>query len=164
MFYGRKEDREKEIAKKIRACREMSTLFPIIRDVAEAFDGKVFNCRFEKALQEIRPRMYAQKRYQWLEITAFPNEPGCGEYTLAQIKLSDMPDGKRIPADLIIDAARRKRESLLQQAAQMERDASEAEEKRRQLEYFKSQLEKVRDSICYEVRDIYNLDYRVNFR
>lgn len=161
MYYGSEEEREKEIAKLARACREMSSLFPIILDVTEAFDGKVFNCRFEKALQERRPRMYANKRFQWLEISAYPNEPGCGEYILAQIKLSDMPDGKRIPAGLIIDSARKKRENLLQKAAKIERDASEADEKRRQIEYFKSQLEKVRDSICYEVRNIYNLDYRV---
>ena len=161
MFYGNQEEKKKEIEKRIRACREMSTLFPIIRSVAEEFDGKVFNCRFEKALQSKRPRIYVEKRFQWLEINAFSEEPGCRQFTLAQIKISDMPDGKRIPADLIIDAARKKRESLLRQATEMERDAAEADEKRHQLEYFKSQIDKIRDSICYEVRDIYNLDYRV---
>ena len=161
MFYGSQEEAKKEIERKARACREMSALFPVIRSVAEAFDGKVFNCRFQNALQEKQPRIYAQKRYDWLEITAYSKENGCGEYTLARIKLDDMPDGKRIPADLIIDAARKERESLLQQAVKIERDAAEAEEKRKQLEYFKNQIDRIRDSICYEVRDIYNLDYYV---
>ena len=162
MFYGSKEDQSREIQRRVADCREMAALFPIIRTVAEEFDGKVFNCRFEKALQEKRPRIYVGKRFQYLEITAYPESHSGNSFTLAQIKLSDMPDGKRIPAKLIIEAAKSKRESLLQQAYRIERDAAEVEEKRRQLDYFKDQIDKIRDSICYEVQNVYNLGYRVH--
>lgn len=159
MFYGSIEDQGKAIAAKVKTRRDAAALFPIIRDTALAFDGKVYNCRFEKALRERGTYIFTEKTQYYFEIYLY--ERG-NRITLAHISPDDMPDGKRIPADLIVKSAREKREQLLQEAAQIERDVAQVDTFKQQLDYFRKQLEKLRDSIHSDVRNIYNLDYRVH--
>jgi len=164
MFYGTSEQREKAVQERAEAYRAAADLFPIVRKTAEEFDGKMFNCRFEKALQEKYRRIFVTRRYEYIEITAYPGTKGNTLITLVHLNQSDLIDGKRVPGKLIIERAREKREELLKAAAKMEHDAADAEEKRRQLDYLKNQIDSIRDSICYEIQDLYGLCYRVHTR
>lgn len=159
MFYGDRDAQDEAIAAKVKTKRDAAALFPIIRDATLAFDGKVYNCRFENALRESGNYIFTEKTKYYFEIYLYDRG---NRIVLAHISIDDMPDGKRIPADLIVKSAREKRESLLREAAQIERDAAQADMFKQQLEYFREQLEKIRDSIHSDVRDIYNLDYRVH--
>lgn len=161
MLYGYDKERgDQAILKEIEARRKAAALFPIIREVVTRFDGKVFNCRLENALREYG-RIWCRKRMDWLEITA-----DCGEnyrycYMLAQIRIDAMPDGKRIPADLIIESARQKRAEHLKRAAEAEESMKEIETHQKHMEYLLNQFEKLRDSIPYNVREAYGLDFRI---
>lgn len=165
---GRKDNRDmyngfgdpaEELKKRATAYRNAAGLFPAVRKTAETFDGKVYNCRFEKALQEATgSRVFAAKRYKWIEIYIY--EDG-RQITLAQIAQDALKDGKRIPADMIIESAREHRESLLKRATELETAIEKVPDIRRQIETLSGMICQLRDSIPYEVRDVYRLDYRI---
>ena len=158
-MWNRYEDPDAEIRERANTYRDAAALFPAIRRTLEAFDGKMFNCRLEKALREATSnRVFAGKRYMWLEIYIYENG---NQITLAQIKLEELTDGKRIHAALLIESAREHRESLLQRAADLETAIDRAPAVRQQLQQLEALIIKLRESIPYEARDVYRLDYRV---
>lgn len=53
------EDAEKQIQKDMEAYNEVNATLPAVRKVIRSFDGKIFNVKLEKALQEINPRIAA---------------------------------------------------------------------------------------------------------
>ena len=155
MYYDNPEEKTRIDIENRRAA---AALFPIIREVAGDFDGKVFNCRFENALREHSSRIFVKKRYKWLEITTYGKNYS-EIFLLAQINLDDMPDGKRMPAALIIEDARERREKLLREAAETEAALATAPLLKKQLESMKKQLETMMDTIPYAIRENYNLNY-----
>ena len=53
MFIGStRESQDKQAQMEVEARREAAAAFPFIRPVLQRFNGKVYNCRFEKALKE----------------------------------------------------------------------------------------------------------------
>ena len=46
------EDKKKRIASEIKKLKNAASFYPVIKPIIQSFDGKVFNCRLEKALQE----------------------------------------------------------------------------------------------------------------
>lgn len=160
MFYS-KDAQEKEMSARIKARREAAALFPAIRKTAEMFDGKVLNCRFEKALKEAAGRcVFVEKRSQFVYIEMYDRGT---VLTLATMKISEMADGKRINATALIEDAKQQRLSHLQKAADMERAFENAEVTRRQLNELKKLVEKVLADVPYEVRDVCNLNARLSF-
>lgn len=160
MFYGSREDQDKKTRSKIDAIRQAAGLYPIIRDIVAAFDGKVYNCRLEKALKEVDRHIYVEKRFNCLSIGCYvTNYNEC--FTLASIRLADLPEGKRIPATLIIEDARKRRAGLLRRAADLSVAMENVDYYKGQLEHYAAQIKKIVDMIPCEVRDTYNLDYRV---
>jgi len=156
-----KKQKDAAVMTRVNAYREAASLYPIVSKIVWQFDGKCFNCKLQNAIQAAGPRVYIEKRYKWLEFNLYlQGVPG--GMTIAQIPLDSMPDGKRIPAALILENMRKSRENFLKQAAELEDTISQVEFLEKQLEYFKSQLVKVRDSIPYEARSIYRLDYRIS--
>jgi len=159
----KQEDQEKNARAKIAAYKEVAGYCETVCDVVKQFDGKVFNCRLQNALQAAGVRAWIEKRYKYLEISCFVKGIS-GDFTLAQIKLEDMPDGKRIPADLIIASAKSRRDIHLDRAAGLETMINEAPFIRLQLDQLKSQIDEIVSGIPGEAADIFNLYYRVSTR
>lgn len=141
------------------AHREAADLFPAIRKVFEQFDGKVFNCRLEKALQESTgKRIYVCKRDYLIEVYIYLDSyRGNTQYTLATLKPEELKDGKRIPAAVLIKSARERRETHLKEAAALEAAPDTVPEIVQHIQYFITQANKLVDSLPYSVRDMYHV-------
>lgn len=175
-MFGTREDMDRKAHEKICFYREVASYYPVIRKIAQKFDGKVYNCRFEKALQEAldehlqthgdtrehsQPRIYCSKRYKWVEIEIYIGGLNC---CVASMKIEDLTDGKRIPAEIIIESARTKRESFLKSASNLERDISMIDEYKKQFNYLTGIINHLNGLLTWETRDIYNMNYYVNTR
>jgi len=174
MFCGDKEAKDKEIMKRIKARREAAAVFPYLRKTIEAFDGKVFNCRFEKALREDgnywSVELKRNEHYGDFLSISFCKSGECSSRewkTVCGINLGRpggkgvVWDGKRIPAAVLIEESRKTRESLLHEAAVLEEMIEIAPVLEKQLEYFKAQIDRIVGQIPYEARSVYNLGYYV---
>lgn len=157
-FYD-EEARRAGCEKTAAAHREAAALFPAIRKVFEAFDGKVFNCRLEKALREATGRrVFVKKSDYSIEVYTYLDDyRGSSWYTLAFVKCEDLKDGKRIPAAAFIDSARSNREKHLKEAAQMEAAPDTVPELVQHIKYFIDQANKLIDSLPYSVREMYHV-------
>ena len=112
-----------EAKNRIEVYREAAALFPVVKKIVQSFDGKCLNCRLEKALQEATEKhIYVSKRYRFLEIEYYPMHHGAHSQTIARISLDKLPDGKRIPAELIIESLHEQRVKFLKSAANLEMD------------------------------------------
>ena len=175
MYYGNEEQKQAALQHEIDSRREAAAAFPHLRKVLESFDGKVFNCRLEKALREDGN----------LWIVELKHGGYCGD--LLQIRFchrrGEMPlydwhyllsanlgsatdknpkwDGKRLPAALLIDAAAEQRAYLLKEAAAIEEARERVPQLTQQMEYLKAQFRALADSIPYTVARICNLNYRI---
>jgi hypothetical protein len=160
MRYYSKEEQDKAAHTRANEYRKAAAVFPRLKKVVTAFDGKVFNCRLEKALNEDpdQERIFVQKRYKWLEFHTWHNG---NQYTIAAIQLEDMPEGKRIPADLIIKSAEEKRISLLKSAAEIESAMEKVDIVKQQIQQLQHLLTGITGALPYEVKDIYGLGYRL---
>ena len=141
------------------AHREAAALFPAIRKTFEAFDGKVLNCRLEKALQESTGRrVYVKKSDYSVEVYTYVSDyHGYSWYSLAHIKSEEMKDGKRIPAAALINSARNYREQHLKDAAKLEDAPDTVPETIQHIKYFVEQANKLIADLPYSVRDIYHI-------
>lgn len=160
-MYGYYEDESRRAGceKTAAAHREAAALFPAIRKTFETFDGKVFNCRLEKALQEATGRrVFVRKDSYSLEVYAWFNDyRGSSHYTLAYIKAGDLVDGKRIPAALLIESARANREKHLQEAAALDIAPDTVPTTAQHIKYFMEQANKLVDTLPYSVRELYRI-------
>jgi len=159
MYYSR-EDQNKAAQTMAESFRTTAAQLPRLKKVLKSFDGKVFNCRLEAALNEPKNPVYifCRKRYKYLEIYTYV---GNHQRTLATCLLDEMPDGKRIPADLLIKSAEDRRADFLKTAAEIERAAEQMDTIKEQIEQVKRLLEGITKPLPYEVIDIYNLNYRL---
>lgn len=157
-FYN-DETRRAGCEKTAEAHRTSASLFPIIRKVFEQFDGKVFNCRLEKALRDATERrIFVIKRELYIEVYMYLDDyRGNSVYNLAFVKCDTLKDGKRISAAAFIDSARSYRENHLREAAQMDAAPETAPELVKQIEYFVAQANKLIDSMPYSVQEMYHV-------
>ena len=82
-------------------------------------------------------------------------------YTIAQISLEDMPGGKRIPADKLIESAKEYREINLKAASEYEESMKHISEVKKQLEGIEKLFEKVSASVPSYVLSACGLNYRL---
>lgn len=156
-------DKEKAAKRLAEDYREAARLFTEIRPVIESFDGKVFNCRFEKALQEkTGRRIYCRKEYEkWITIHYYSinfNQ----HMTLAVLKIEDMIDGKRINAARFLESGRENYTEHLQKAAKIEEAIEKAPEIKRQIAELAKMIGVLSAQIdSYEAREIFDLNYRI---
>ena len=160
MGYYTREDQDKAIKAYIDDLQEAVNLFTAVRDVVQEFDGKVFNCRFEKALQDkSERRIYAKKEHSRINIYIYTTPD---IYTLASVQIKDMKDGKRINADLFLESARQYRDERL-------KEISEARKAAENIDQIKSQIKQLENAIyaitgtvkSYRVKEIYGLNVRI---
>ena len=157
--YNTEESRREGCLKTAAAHREAAALFPAIRKVFEQFDGKVLNCRLEKALQEATERrIYVRKDEYSVEVYIYINDyRGNTWYTLAHVTASKLKDGKRIPAADLIKSARERREDNLRTAAELEAAPGKVPEIIERVQYFVSMANQMLKGLPYEVCDMYNI-------
>ncbi len=175
MFYGSKEEQDKAIMKQVNKYRNAAAIFPYLRKVIESFDGKVYNIRLEKALREDgnfwTVKLNRNDRYGDMLTIDFQarNDHAPYGYSINVVyvnlgKSTDPKskwDGKRIPASVIVESAREKREINLKNAAELESVIDREQSIREQIQYFAKQIDKLVDPILYYARDVYDLNYRV---
>ena len=144
----------------IKECRDCAALFPALREVILSFDGKMYNKRFETALQAKISRIYCEKKLGsdnfYLSIYHYTES---GEFvTLLWCKL---PENKRMCADDLIQAAADKRAELLKEAAHMEQIIPTIDTRQKQIEILKRQFEAVTADLSYTEKDIFNMSYHI---
>lgn len=135
--------------------RQAAALYPMIAEVVRAFDGKVYNCRFERALQERTGARIICHKYT-KGIGAYIYEHG-EQITLCWFNIEDMTDGKRIPAAKVLEDARDRRQTLLQDAASMERTMQEVDAIKTDLRHLQDMHDAILRRVPYSAKDIYDI-------
>lgn len=156
-FYDN-EERRKAITDHIAKLRDIAALYPVIVPVITKFDNKIYNVRFKNALAEasssIKYHVFTEKRFNYMEIYVYDSG---SQYTLAQVTIDDMPDGKRIPAEKLLDSARIKREELLRRAYELENiDIKQVLD---QLNQAKALYNSIYEGLPYKFIDVYHITH-----
>lgn len=160
MFWRNAEDANKEAQKRIEMYREAAGIIPAVINAIHRFDGKVYNCRFQNALQEEAKNVYANKTEYYIEVYMWFN----GRHiNLARIKTEELIDGKRIPAGKMIESARGYQSSHLKTAYEIETSLQQVEQCKAYLREMKEKIENFTAKIPGDVREIYNIPLYVRF-
>ena len=150
-------------ARYIDQCRTAAAAFPALRQVILAFDGKIYNKRFDVALQSKIDRIYTEKK-----TCGDDHRIGVYIYTASgeciYLLWCKLPPDKRIPAADMIQAAAEKRSEHLQAAAHMEQILPTIETRRKQIEILKKQLHAVLDDLTYTEKELFELNMRISRR
>lgn len=159
-YYHSTEDQKKDLDSRIESYRRVAGYTPAIVKILKQFDGKVFNCRLDKAIREATDNeIGVYKRYGFIYISGHYMS-NYHEITLAAFKEDELQN-KRINAEKIIEQVITAREELLKKAYSVETYAAQADNIR---EYVKQSIEKL-ESICRalpdDIRDIYNIPYYI---
>lgn len=156
-FYDN-EERRKAITDHIAKLRDIAALYPVIVPVITKFDNKIYNVRFKNAIHEAASSskyyVFTEKRLNYIEIYVYDRG---SQFTLAQVTIDDMPDGKRIPAEKLIDSARNKREELLRRAYELENiDIKQVLD---QLNQAKALYNSIYEGLPYKFIDVYHITH-----
>ena len=158
MSYYDNEERRAMIEEHIKKLRDIAGLYPLIMPIIRDFDNKVYNIRFKKALSDACSGtgryVCSEKRYKYIEIYIYDRG---SQYTLAQCAIDDMPDGKRIPADKLLESARKKRAQLLKDAYALEN--TDISQTLKQLNNLISTYNTIYDSLPWEFRSVYGINH-----
>lgn len=156
-----REDQDKRARDFIEDYRAAAGLLPALKEVFTRFDGKVFNKRLQTALQEKIGRVCVHVHHYSIDIYTY-GEKTRRNITIACLPRKDLIDEKRIPAEKLIESATERRESLLQEAAQLERAMDQADAVKMQIETMRRQLDGILQPLGYLARDIYGLNARIS--
>ena len=162
MFYGTDSQRIEKIKNHIEELRDLAALYPAVKKVIDAFNGKVYNKRFSEALKKElceKANIYSDKRYNNVEICACTRNPHSNFHTLVYVKLDDLIDGKRISADLFNESLRVHRETLLKEALALESTLPKVNEIVSQLKQLTDTYRSIYGAIPYDIRDTWNIKY-----
>ncbi len=161
-FYGDIETANKEAQERATAYREATKYIPTITQIIKSFDGKVYNCRLEKALKEATENnVFCSKNDYCLEIYTYQRHGYSHRINLAYIKTEALKDGKRIPASEIIESMKIHREDLLRRAFEIESEIENMPYVKEYIRQTKEKLEAYCRSFNTELRDIYGIPYCV---
>lgn len=155
-----KDGAERDVSIEVENMRKAAALFPQVRKIISSFDGKVYNIRLSKAFSEQIPgsSIFVEKTGAYLGIYYYDRGR---HYTIAQISLKDMAGGKRIPAEKLIESAKKFREINLKTAAEYEESMNHIGEIKKQLEGIEKLFEKVSSSVPSYVLSACGLNYRL---
>lgn len=153
------EEKHEEVKKRIAKYREAGQMLPIITEVLKKFDGKVFNCRLEKALQEATGnRIFCKNEY---------GRSICIYYyfcsytiTLASLPIEKaLTDNKRINAAALIEDAQQRSKNFFVRACRIETQEPQVEEIKKRIEQLQKAVEALMNPLDYDLREIYGLHY-----
>lgn len=154
-LYNR-EQQDKYLKNRIEELKAAANLAPAIIKVFEDFDNKVFNIKLSRALYETTGKyIRCEKRYQSLEVYYYEHDH---YYILANIKIDELIDGKRIPANLFIQSARDHQQKALKTAADIQKAIDNIDYTIDQINQLKKAIKGVINDIPYEVLDVYRLE------
>lgn len=161
MNFLTEEQKAEEVKKRIEGYRSAAQYYITIKSVLEKFDGKVFNCKLEKALQEATGlHIYANKRYRNLEIYFYNSQ--CSNRTMSFVGLdldTALTDGKRINAKAIIDDLLRNCQDFQKRAYRLEMQMKQVDAVRERVKQLESALHALTSPLDYELKEIYSLNY-----
>jgi hypothetical protein len=168
MFYTR-EDAKRELAKEAQALRSAASNICRIKKVVSAYNGKVYNCRFDEAIKQLcndKMRIYSNVNYYGYFVLDFYdkeiNKSVNLIYTKKATKDSEtklFTSAKRIKADCFINELNEKYSELLQRATEIERASAEIERTLEQLKSLKKSINCIISGLPSEVTNIYNLKH-----
>lgn len=159
-YYHSTEDQKKDLDSRVESYRRVAGYAPAIIKVLKQFDGKVFNCRLDKAVREAtNNEIGVYKRYGFIYISGH-YMTNYHEITLAAFKEEDLKN-KRIDAEKIINQVITAREELLKKAYSVETYAAQADNIREYVRQSIDKLEKMCRAIPDDIRDIYNIPYSI---
>lgn len=161
-FYGNIEEANKEAIQRATNYRTAAGRINTVAEIVRQFDGKVYNCRLEKALKEATEnKVFCSKNDYRLEIYTYPDKGYSYHITLAGIKADDLKEGKRIPAEKIIESLKEHREDLLRKAYEIESNIDQMQQVKAYIQQTKEKLEVYCRSFNNDLRDIYGIPYCV---
>lgn len=160
IYYRSTEERQKDLNNRIESYRQAAAHVPQIIKTLKQFDGKVYNCRLDKALREAtNGKVGVYNQYGFISIYACYTT-NYHHINFATFRIEDLKN-KRIDAEKLIEQVKAARESLLDKAYKIETYSEQADNIR---EYVKQSIEKL-ESICKslpdDIREIYNIPYTI---
>ena len=160
IYYRSTEERQKDLNNRIESYRQAAAHVPQIIKALKQFDGKVYNCRLDKALREAtNGKVGVYNQYGFISIYACYTT-NYHHINFATFRLEDL-ENKRINAEKLIEQVKAARESLLDKAYKIETYSEQADNIR---EYVKQSIEKL-ESICKslpdDIREVYNIPYTI---
>lgn len=173
MFIGSMEQKKENIKKQIEAFRTASKQIGKIKKVVQEFDGKIYNCRFDKAISELSDkeaglRFYTQDYYTTFAIQCSTSQfyspvalletyrPVKGQ---AKDKCICFDENKRIKADKMIELLNNRYAEILKKAQELENALSNIDATLNQLEQIKHTYKLVADGLPYQIRDTFGIKY-----
>ena len=160
MYYGcTKEDQDNATKSIIETYRKAASMYPQIKKVILSFDNKVFNKRFQAALQEATgSRVYVENRPNLIDVHIYG--PRSEWISLAVLLKGDMKDGKRINAEKLAESLTDHRNALLKTAARYEEQIEQIDQVKARLLQIDKLIKDVLEPYDYTIRDIYGINKR----
>jgi len=166
MIYGSNDERRKHIQNRIDGKKELVKYFPVVKKVVQQFDGKVYNCKLDKALKEATTdeqhpygAVYCHIAYGgWIEIVAHGCNHGMSEsVSILYIAKSDLKDGKRIDAAQWLEHINNNYAGLMKEISGLEHDLETIDDTLKQIEMLKKQIKTLVEPLSWTTRDAYGI-------
>ena len=172
MSFYTEEDAIKATEADIRAYEEANEILPAVRKLIREFDGKMFNCKLDKALNALDPRLGVSTHYEttievyyrpscgsnhWISIFS-GSKPSCKYYKEENSFLT--PD-KRINADKALEIIEERRAERLKKIYEYRNFLDNYQETKKQLETLCKQINTITDQIPYTMRDYFRMNYHI---
>lgn len=139
--------------------RDMAALCTSIKPILQTFDGKCYNCKLKKALQEVG-RIYCNKN-RYIEIFSWTERTRIYA-TLAAAPLDEaLQDGKRLNAAALIADCNLQREKYLKKSYAIEAFLPHVDEYMERFAALKRAVDALRNEVPREHQEIYDLRYRL---
>lgn len=143
----------------IQDYRDIADLCAAVKSIIQAFDGKIYNCRVERALQELGNIHCEKKRY--LAIYTWTKRKRL-YVTLCSAPLEDaLQDGKRLNADALLEDCNLQRAKYLQKAYDIVACLPHVEEYRERFSALERAFDALRNEIPRDVQEIFHLSYHL---
>jgi len=158
MFFGTNEDRKNRIQKMIDAKKAMLPCFPLVKKIIQDFDGKCYNCKLDKAIEEAAKaanmNIYAGVERNSIYIRAYYDHES--KY-LFYFHKDDLKEGKRIDAAKWFEYINAEYSRTQKEIYQMQNELLTIDDTMKQIEVLKKQIETLVEPLSWEVRDTYNI-------
>lgn len=157
MYYYSEKERDKAAQKLLNANREAANMYAIIKPVLMKFDGKVYNKRLDKALNEVSENcIHSKIEFNHIRIYLYYNNE---IFTLSSVSMDQLKDNKRINAELFLDSAREYREEHLKEAHEIQKAIEQHETIEERIKALEKQLKAITEQIdSYRAKEIYGLN------
>lgn len=167
MFFGNAQEKREEAQKEADALRFAASQICKVKKVVLAFDGKIYNCKFDKAIQELsenKTMFYCHSSYGWLylECHTLQNKTITLLTTKAAEKEKEkdcFTEKKRIKAENMIDLLNSKYGECLKRATEIENSMQTLDQKLQQIAQLKKAINHIVSEIPSEVTNIYGMKY-----